>query len=60
VPQCTLSAGIGLCGTRAKSGQLLAILLVFTALPQLRHIAAVNAIGSRCHDESNRNGAFHD
>jgi hypothetical protein len=47
VPQCTLSAGISLCGTCAKSEQLLTILLVFTALPQLRHIAAINAVGSR-------------
>jgi len=47
VPQCTLSAGISLCGICAKSEQLLAILLVFTVLPQLRHIAAVNAVGSR-------------
>jgi hypothetical protein len=31
----------------AKSEQLLAILLVFTKLPQLRHIAAVNALGAR-------------
>src|SRR5262249_50889488 len=40
VPQCTPSAGISLCGICAKSEQLLAILLVFTELPQLRHIAA--------------------
>jgi hypothetical protein len=31
---------------RGKSEQLLAILPVFTALPQLRHIAAVNAVGA--------------
>jgi hypothetical protein len=47
VPQRTLFAGIGLCGIRAKSEQLPEILLVFTALPQLRHIAAINAVGSR-------------
>jgi hypothetical protein len=47
VPQCTPSAGISLCGICAKSEQLLAILLVFTELPQLRHIAAVNAVGAR-------------
>jgi hypothetical protein len=46
VPQCTLSAGISLCVICAKSEQLLAILLVFTELPQLRRIAAVNAVGS--------------
>jgi len=46
VPQCTLSAGISLCGICAKSEQLLAIPPVFTALPQLRRIAAVNAVGS--------------
>jgi hypothetical protein len=46
VPQCTLSAGIGLCGICAKSEQLAAIPLVFPVLPQLRHIAAINAIGS--------------
>src|SRR5262245_13472641 len=47
VPQCTLSAGISLCGICAKSEQLLAILPVFTALPQLRHVAALNAVGAR-------------
>jgi hypothetical protein len=41
VPQCTLSAGIGLCGICDKGEQLLAILLVFRALPQLRHKRAV-------------------
>ena len=46
VPQCTLSAGISLCDICAKSEQLPAILLVFTALPQLRRIAAINAVGS--------------
>jgi hypothetical protein len=46
VPQCTLSAGIGLCGSCAKSEQLPAIPLVFPVLPQLRHIAAINAVGS--------------
>src|SRR5262249_29530501 len=46
-PQCTPSAGISLCGICAKSEQLLAILLVFTELPQLRHIAVVNAPGAR-------------
>jgi hypothetical protein len=46
VPQCTLSAGISLCDICAKSEQLPAIPPVFTALPQLRHIAAVNAVGS--------------
>jgi len=46
VPQCTLSAGIGLCGICAKSEQLPAIPLVFPVLPQLRHIAAINAVGS--------------
>jgi hypothetical protein len=45
VPQCTLSAGISLCVICAESEQLLAILLVFTELPQLRRIAAVNAVG---------------
>jgi hypothetical protein len=47
VPQCTPSAGISLCRICAKSEQLQAILLVFTELPQLRHIAAVNAVGAR-------------
>jgi hypothetical protein len=47
VPQCTLSAGTSLCGICANSEQLLAIPLVFTALPQLRHTGAINAIGSR-------------
>jgi hypothetical protein len=60
VPQCTLSAGISLCDICAKSEQLPAILLVFTALPQLRRIAAINAVGSLANDESNRNGASHD
>jgi hypothetical protein len=46
VPQCTLSAGIGLCDICAKSEQLPAIPLVFPVLPQLRHIAAINAVGS--------------
>jgi hypothetical protein len=46
VPQCTLSAGISLCVIGAKSEQLLAIPPVFTALPQLRRIAAINAVGS--------------
>jgi hypothetical protein len=46
VPQCTLPAGISLCDICAESEQLPAIPLVFTALPQLRHIAAVNAVGS--------------
>jgi|ERR1700730_2291277 len=46
VPQCTLSAGISLGDICAESEQLPAIPLVFTALPQLRHIAAVNAVGS--------------
>jgi hypothetical protein len=46
VPQCTLPAGISLCVICAKSEQLPAILLVFTALPQLRRIAAANAVGS--------------
>jgi hypothetical protein len=46
VPQCTLSAGISLCVICAKSEQLLAIPPVFTELPQLRRIAAVNAVGS--------------
>jgi len=45
VPQCTLSAGISLCDIGAKSEQLLAIPLVFPMLPQLRHTAAVNAVG---------------
>jgi len=46
VPQCTLSAGISLCDICAKSEQLPAIPPVFTALPQLRRIAAINAVGS--------------
>jgi hypothetical protein len=46
VPQCTLSAGIGLCDICAKSEQLSAIPPVFTASPQLRRIAAINAVGS--------------
>jgi len=46
VPQCTLSAGISLCVICAKSEQLLAIPPVFIELPQLRRIAAVNAVGS--------------
>jgi hypothetical protein len=29
-------------------------------LPQLRHIAAINERRLARHDESNRNGAFHD
>ena len=46
VPQCTLSAGISLGDICAKSEQLPAIPLVFTVLPQLRRIAAINAVGS--------------
>jgi len=60
VPQCTLSAGIGLCGICDKGEQLLAILLVFRALPQLRHKRAVRATQIMAHDGSNRNGAFRD
>ena len=54
MPQCTPSAGITLCGICAKSEQLLAILLVFTELPQLRRIAAVNAVGA--HTMTSRTG----
>jgi hypothetical protein len=46
VPRCTLSAGIGLCCICDKREQLLAIPRVFTELPQVRRIAAVNAVGS--------------
>jgi hypothetical protein len=60
VPQCTLSAGISLCDICAKSEQLPAIPPVFTALPQLRRIAGHQRRRLACHDESNRNGAFHD
>jgi hypothetical protein len=43
-----------------QSEQLLAILLVFRALPQLRHKRAVRPTLLMPHDESNRNAAVRD
>jgi hypothetical protein len=60
VPQCTLSAGISLGDICAKSEQLPAIPLVFTVLPQLRRIAAINAVGSLAVTSRTGNGASHD
>jgi hypothetical protein len=57
VPQCTLSAGISLCDICAESEQLPAIPLVFPVLPQLRHIAAINAVGSLA--VTSRTGTVH-